>query len=581
MTVSRLSFSKAFVLIIAFQWFWSQTAFGQKNRKELLERQKTENQQKSEDYFNEGMKQDLLENFQKALPLFEKAKTLMPDVAAIYYKIAEVNSKIGNFTEAEPNAEKALKLDNKNVYFYRLLGDVYERNGKTKDAIKIYKKMAKQFANSDIAYFQLAALYINQKNYKEALKCYSRLEEIIGYSEELLKQKQQVYLISNNLEMAIKEARDAAARFPDEVDYQLNLARLLLSNNKIEDAEKTLNQILKTYPENPFANLMLSDIYSAGKKLKEAEDKLLIAFKSQELPIEQKLTILSRYLSPDARMTPEEKEFVYKFSNVIIQVHPNDSRSYDLMGDLQNFEGNKNEARRNYLRSVKINPNRMNVWENIVLIDIQLNEYDSLAKHTDLAAELFPNKDIFWYYSGLSNLIQKNHQKAVTSLEQAQRLSKGNAQMQADIYAQLGDAYNALKKFEKSDKSYEESLNLDPENAHVLNNYSYFLSLRNEKLNRANELTDKLVKKFPNDATYLDTRAWVLFKMENYAEAEKLLEKAVQTTESGTIFEHYGDVLFKLGQKEKALEWWKKAKLKGGEITDVLDRKIFEKKLFE
>jgi Tfp pilus assembly protein PilF len=148
------------------------------------------------------------------------------------------------------------------------------------------------------------------------------------------------------------------------------------------------------------------------------------------------------------------------------------------------------------------------------------------------------------------------------------------------FYGQLGDAYNSLSDHAKSDQSYEAALVNDPNNDHVLNNYSYFLSLRADKLERAKKMSGTLVNKYPKNATYLDTYGWVLYVMGDYVEAEKYLKRAAQLENDGTIIEHYGDVLYKLGKEEEAMIHWKQAKELGG-TSDLLDKKINEGTIYE
>src|SRR5690606_7922703 len=166
------------------------------------------------------------------------------------------------------------------------------------------------------------------------------------------------------------------------------------------------------------------------------------------------------------------------------------------------------------------------------------------------------------------------------ALEFGKKLTAGVPELETQFNLQLGDAYNSLKQYEKSNKAYEAVLETDPSNVHVLNNYSYFLSVRNQDLPKAREMAEKLVKIAPEESTYLDTYAWVLYKMKDYETAKTYLEKALQTTQDGTVIEHYGDVLFQLGNKEEALAQWQKAKKAGG-ASDLIDKKIRDKKLYE
>lgn len=214
------------------------------------------------------------------------------------------------------------------------------------------------------------------------------------------------------------------------------------------------------------------------------------------------------------------------------------------------------------------------------MIDLEQNEVKEAIEHSDEALELYPNQAFLYYLNGTANLMQKNHEDAVFALEQGLKLSSKNEELQEILYGQLGDAYNGIKEYSKSDQAYESALELNPENDHVLNNYSYFLSLRKEKLDLAKKMSAQLVKNNPSSSTYLDTYAWVLYQMGEYDQALKYIEMAVKEEASGTIIEHYGDILYKLGDIEKAVKQWQKAKGMD-ETSDLIDKKIADRKLYE
>jgi Tfp pilus assembly protein PilF len=200
--------------------------------------------------------------------------------------------------------------------------------------------------------------------------------------------------------------------------------------------------------------------------------------------------------------------------------------------------------------------------------------------HTDRALELFPNQSSLWFYNGVAHLLKKQPTKGVKALEHGRKLVVNNPEQLGQFDAQLGDAYHELHEYEKSDAAYEAALVSDPNNIQVLNNYSYFLSLRGEKLDRAKQMSGKVVKQFPDNDTYLDTYAWVLYKQKDYAGARATLEKALQTSKDGSVIEHYGDVLFQLGEKDKAMAEWQRAHKAGG-TSDQLERKLKDHKLYE
>jgi Tfp pilus assembly protein PilF len=158
----------------------------------------------------------------------------------------------------------------------------------------------------------------------------------------------------------------------------------------------------------------------------------------------------------------------------------------------------------------------------------------------------------------------------------------GNNMLKLQFYTYLGDAYNRAGNYRLSDESYEKALIIDPENSFVLNNYAYYLSLRNENLAKAETMSAKAVKLDPENAANMDTYGWVLYKLGRYKEAAEWVGKAVAATPKTDpdLMEHLGDINFKLGNADKAVEFWQEA-LKAGKGSEFLEKKIKERKLYE
>jgi Tfp pilus assembly protein PilF len=176
----------------------------------------------------------------------------------------------------------------------------------------------------------------------------------------------------------------------------------------------------------------------------------------------------------------------------------------------------------------------------------------------------------------------RNHEKAISFLTTARDLEAGDKEILLQIFASLGNSYNAIKKFKDSDEAYNQVLLLDPNNSYVLNNYAYFLSLRGERLADAEQMSKKSLELDPNNPSSEDTYAWILFRLKRYTEAKKWIEKSLQgkTENNATQREHYGDILYHLGEEKLALEQWKNAKLQGGGL-EKLNKKINEKRYID
>ncbi|MBG8553017.1 tetratricopeptide repeat protein [Hymenobacter guriensis] len=532
----------------------------------------------SESYFVEGVKFTLLEDYTKALERLLAAYRINPNNAAINYKIAETNLLTGNLKDATNFANTAIQLDGKNAYYYLLLAQIYASQKQFDQAAQVYTTLIKNVPDSGYYLFNLADLYLAQNKLDDALTTLNQAEKQFGALDEVAFKRQQIYLRQNKLDQALKEGETLISSNPDEVRYVLAQAEMYAANNRLPDAIRVATQALQQDPDNAQANMILADVYRQQNNPTESQRYLRQAFESPGLDIDQKVRILVDFIKQ--LPNPALEKNALELASITTRVHPKEAKAYAVAGDIQALTEHRKEARDNYLRALKLDNSKFQLWQQVVSIDAELSQTDSLLVHTDRALELFPNQAVFWYFNGAAQLINKNAAKGVKSLEYGRKLAADNPELQAQFDTQLGDAYHELKDFVKSDAAYEAALAFDANNAQVLNNYSYYLSLRGEKLDKAKTMAGKLIKQFPDNDTYLDTYAWVLYKQKDYAGARESLEKALRTTKDGTVTEHYGDVLYQLGDIAGAHTQWQQAKRQGG-ASKLIDRKIKDRKLYE
>jgi tetratricopeptide (TPR) repeat protein len=533
--------------------------------------------------FGDAMEKYLLENmmgqdFKKSLPLFKAVTKMYPNNAAAHFKIAEIYVKKDSVDKAAPYAKKALELNTQNKYYYTLLAEIYHKQTQFTNAIEVYQNLIKNIPNNESYYYNIANIYLFQERYKEAIEMYERLEKKIGIEEEVIRKKQKVYLSLKDHSNAIKEGQKLIDAYPDVVEYKEAQAELLLKNGKIEESKALLLKILEVMPENSYARVLLSDIYQKQGDVQSQEKELENAFTNPDLDLEAKLRVLTGYYMVLDK--EDKRKTAIKLAATTIKQHPNSGKAYFMYADFLRVDGKTKDARDAYSQSVEIEGDNYQAWTSLLDLDAKLQDYDALVKHTEEGLELFPNHAVFWYMNGVGKYFKRQFSEAIESLEQAKMLASENKEMTAEIYKYLGEAYNATKEYAKSDAAYEEALSLSPHDLFILNNYSYYLALRKEKLNVAKELAGKLVKISPDQPSYLDTYGWVLYIAGDYKNAKIYLEKAAQLSNEGTILEHYGDVLFKLGQAQEALIQWQKAKAAGG-TSHLIDKKIMDRKLYE
>lgn len=527
--------------------------------------------------FYDAAKAEILENLEEATRLYEKVLRIDAGNAAAYYKLASIQIRQNKFAEALKNAKEATRND-KGIYYYWLLyAQLQEENKDWKGAVKSYRYLVEHFPDQQQFRLSIAQLFIKNGKFKDAVIELGKAEQFLGPTNEVFQKRQSLLVLQNKVSEAIEDGHRWIASLPEEPESYSSLAQLLIVHNQFEEAKKILFQMGEKFPSNPTSHLMLADIYINERKEDKAEEEMIKAFSSPDLPIVNKIDIVSGYLR--GMDSEDEKKKAIALCDLILKVHPTDARSYIIRGDILNRAGEKRGARDMFLKAKAFDKNNFGLWEQTVLIDLTLNEIDSLIIHTREAKVLFPNTPSFPFYNGLGNMMKKQYPNAIEALEQARRISLDNNEMQFEICSQLGDAYYNIKEKDKAWAAFDEALRLDSNSSHVLNNYSYFLSLEKTMLSKASKMSGKLLRLFPGDPTFQDTHGWVLYQMGNYEEALVILEKAVKTSESGVIWEHYGDALFKAGRIEEAGKAWKKANDFGGEVSQELGKKLKERKL--
>ena len=558
-----LSFFVIFPLITYSQ---EEAKEGLKNAKDLS----------SESVFVDGMKEYIAENYAKSANIFEGVIKKYEHTAGIFHMLSKSYLELNEVNKASQAAKASLDIEKENLYYQKFYAAILYKQLDYNAAIDLYKKVIKKNPFDISSYLFLSDIYINLEDYDQAIKLYNQVEKNIGADEEISHRKQMLYLRQNKVDEAIEEGERLIESQPLEPEYVLNQAQVMINNQKLQDAKKLLTNYLIKDPNLAEGHILLAEIYRRLGDLSACHSELIIAFQNKQLDPEVKLKVLGSYinLAKDKSDTKAIENAISLTQN-LITIAPKLAGSYVIMGDLLMKKGMIEEARINYLKSIEFDRSVFEVWLAIVELDTKLNDSDALIRDAGLAAEYFPNQSFFWYHLGYGNILKRDYQEAIYALEEAKSLAFDNAELQKHILSLMGDSYNALKKYSDSEKSYEAVLKIDPNYKEVLNNYSYFLALRAANLDKAKTLAERLTNLYPNDLGFIDTHSWVLFQRGEFAAAKEIIEKGIEssTNISGAVYEHYGDILFKTGDKVKALEQWKKAKMTG-EATIHIGQKI-------
>lgn len=538
--------------------------------------------------FTEGEKYYVLEDYSKALLYFLKASELNPTNAAIYFKLADVLSKSErdeDVKKAAVNIEQAIRIDRKNQYFYQLAVAIYNRLGNFAKSASTIESLMNEVPGNEDQLYELAAIYLFDRKEEEAIKIYNRAESFFGITETSSLQKQHIFLDQGKINEAFAEGEKLIRAFPEEERYVLAYAEMLSQNKQRDKGIFTLENYLRENTESSGAKMLLAGFYRDGGQEAKATQLMESIFDDPHTNVNNKVIMLGA-LQADLAQKKQQKENAQSLQELLVKLFekaekdsPTDAILQMVGGDIYITLEQPTIAKAHYAKAARFGITNFEAWQSLLYLETEANELDSVIQHADQALEYFPNQSMVYYFKGYAHLRKREFSYAVNSLEQAKKLSTSNPGVVMEVNAWLGDAYQALKQYDKSAKSYEEVLATNPDNDIVLNNYSYYLALRKADLEKAEKMSTQLVKKHPENAAYLDTHAWVLYSREKYREAKKFMEKAIQTgNASAAHFEHYGDILFKLGDVEAAVAQWKKAKTLD-QNNEFIDKKIANRKI--
>ena len=458
---------------------------------------------------------------------------------------------------------------------------MYERNAKWNEATAIYEQLVKDNPQKIEYYYQWAQALLFGGKPAEAIKIYDRLEKEIGLEKELIVQKERLYLKMNKVDAAAAELEKYLAKYPADMEIFSMLYELYQVNNLNDKALEVIERMRKVNPNEPRIFLNLADYYrSKGDKQKSYEN-LKAAFAIKELESELKIKIISSYLpaiQQDSSMLPQGLEL----GKILSETHPNEADCQGIYGDFLTMAKRYSDAVAQYKKSIQLDNKNLNVWQQLLINQSELKLYSEMITDGKQAMELFPNESSLYLLTGIAQSQSDKTNDAVATYLQGSKLVVDNDAQLVQFYSNLGDSYNKLKNYEESDKYFDKALVIQPREAFVLNNYAYYLSLRKEKLDKAESMSKLSNEIQPQQSSFLDTYAWIFYVEEKYNDAKEWILKALDAggNKSATIVEHHGDILFKLGDVNGAFIEWQKAKLMGG-ASEFIDKKIADKKLYE
>ena len=499
-------------------------------------------------YFSNGLQSKYREDTDGAIRNFEQALRYMSNDDASMFELSEQYYNAGRYEDAFEMIKKAVETDPENKWYQIRLGIFYRNFEQYDDFVKLYEGLTVKYPDDLDMLGELIEAYLITENYDKALKKMDLLEQRVGSNEVITEQRLSIYQQQGNTKKLIAELEKLVELNPDSARYCSMLAQTYAENGKEKEALKWFEKVKELNPDDPYINISLLEFYENNKKYELAFNELLAAIRNPSLDINTKTHIYDYWMvkHQDSKQIEEQGR---QCGEAFIEMHPEESVGYKILGYYYITHENAMLAKSMYKKSLSIDSTDFYSWQNLIISESWLNESQAVRKHAIDAMKYYPMQPVFYWYAGVASSVLGINDEAIHYFEKGRKYTSDKLQM-ANFDASLGDLYHEQGDDAKAFSAYERALHNDPDNSLVLNNYAYYLAVKNQELDQALEMSKKAITAEPENPTYLDTYAWVLYMMGDYKEAEKYMNKALKLLKEPdeTYTKHYEAIKRKLGK---------------------------------
>lgn len=535
-----------------------------------------EDRRKFDFFFYDALNAKAQGNFDEALDLFQHCHALDSTNANVLVELGTFYNLLQEKNKALIFLRKAVHYDTSNYYYNMMLAGLSKELGLKQEVVDIYTALATRHTDKPELLFELANAYADNGELQKAIDILNKLEKSTGISEGITLNKYRLYSQMNKKEQAFDEIQQIINKNPADPRYLILMGDLYLEDDQPDKALQYYDRAGLIDRNFPALILSMVNYYEKTDNKTAAQSELQQAITGSSLDVETKLQLLTRYLGMLQQRQEDLKQANPLFQKLFEQ-YPNNTQLNMIYGNVLMLQNDTIGAMKQFEIYTKDNPDDPVGYDQMLRIILPTEDMDKIREITTEALKHLPQEPQFYFYLGAAHYQQKNYKEALTVFEEGLKHAViSNPLLESDFHGQIGDLNYFLGNKETAFQSYEKALKLNPQNLTVLNNYSYYLSLEKKDLDKAEQMSGITIKAEPMNPTFLDTYGWVLYEQGSYFMAKIYIEKAIEYSKenlSADVLEHYGDVLYKTGDKEKAMEQWIKAKELESD-SDTLDKKI-------
>ncbi|MDD7318552.1 MAG: tetratricopeptide repeat protein [Prevotella sp.] len=535
-------------------------------------------------FFLEAVSQQNKGNYDAAFDLLSHCLTINPNAAEVYFTIASYYSELGRDSMAMQSMERAAVLSPKNDRYIERLAISYINTGNIDKATDTYERLYTNDRGRTDVLGMLVQLYNQKKDYDKMLNTLERLEQVDGSSEQITLMKMHAYSMKGDKKAEFNALKQLADKYPNDLNYRVMMGNWLLKNGREDEALDEYDAVLEQEPDNVSAQMSMLDYY---KRLGEDSlaqvtvERMLMSDKTQPA---DKIQLIRKVVDENERIGAGSMEVIRLFNKILAEPQTTPEMLQLYAGYLKLKEYPQDSIDAVLERVLDIAPDEAGARMQLIQSAWMRQNFDRVIDLSRQAQQYNPDEPTFYYFMAMAYNQKDDLDEALEAARRgvAAGSEQTNKDFMSDLYGLMGEIYHEKGMEKETFAAYDSCLIWNSENIGCLNNYAYYLSLTGEGLEKAEQMSRKTVKAEPANGIYLDTYAWILFMQGRYDEAKIYIEQALKNydTPSADVMEHAGDIFWKCGEKDAAVDYWQQAVDAGGS-NSILKKKLKQKKYLE
>lgn len=540
-----------------------------------------EQQRKYDYFFLEAMRMKGKNEYDAAFGLLQHCLDINPTASSALYEISQYYMFLRQVPQGQVALEQAVAFAPDNYWYSQGLVSLYQQQNELDKAAALLEKMVTRFPSKQDPLFSLLDIYSRQEKYNDVISTLNRLEKRLGKNEQLSMEKFRIYLQMKDDKKAFQEIESLVQEYPMDMRYQVILGDVYLQNGKKQEAYDVYQKVLAVEPDNPMALFSMASYYEQTGQKELYQQQLDTLLLNKKVTSDTKISVMRQVIAENEQSSAKDSTQVIALFDRMMKQDMDDPQIPMLYSQYLLSKNMEQEAVPVLEQVVDLDPTNKAARLMLVSAAVKKEDYKQIIKVCEPGIEATPDALELYYYLAIAYHQAEQGDSVLSVCNRALEHITPDTRKEvvSDFYSIMGDIYHTKKQMTEAYAAYDSALVYNPSNIGALNNYAYYLSVERRDLDKAEEMSYKTVKAEPNNSTYLDTYAWILFEKGNYAEARIYIDNAMKNDgeKSDVIVEHCGDIYFMTGDVEGALKYWKKA-LEMGSESKMLKQKIEKKK---